>query len=546
MSFWDTIVSSIMTGASAGTAGRKGLVPIPAAGDQDKQLHGDGTWRASTSSLAATDAQAAAGASGSTFVTPANTGHAAAPAVNPRAPAQGLMLMDSVLAGPSFSLPAFGTADFTVMCWATIRAGMGNTTLIGAANLGFELTTNSSTTLLPTTYKKNTGITNTGTAVLPTGEMVQLTYVRAAGVGTFYMNGVAAGSAADTNDYSGAVTNLGASSAGGSNRGYIRAVVYNYGLTQAQNRERYEAGGPLGEDYNSAPLPNTALNTGTALNTYATAWGTFTGASASGFTASDTTENKTSIRVIFPLSATLVVGRRYRVRGTATFAELTLVQLQQSDASHAGLGVISSLASSGAFELTFTAVAGVNHLMFNCTTSANDLAHTLTVSGLVVDTPGACFAPELSAPGNGFQWRDMSGNRYDVLLPVTGVAWAICDCRPNSFRQVFTYAAAFDARYLGSAAHAIIPPGGVLREISVKASAATSGTGVRLSSANTLGQWTGSQTFTAGQKRLMTLTNRLPASPAATNDRNVYLVPDSANYTGTVEVEALYDITEGT
>lgn len=35
-----------MTGASSGTAGAKGLVPAPAAGDQDKVLHGDGSWRA--------------------------------------------------------------------------------------------------------------------------------------------------------------------------------------------------------------------------------------------------------------------------------------------------------------------------------------------------------------------------------------------------------------------------------------------------------------------------------------------------------------------
>ena len=33
-----------MSGADASTAGRKGLVPAPAAGDQEKFLRGDGTW----------------------------------------------------------------------------------------------------------------------------------------------------------------------------------------------------------------------------------------------------------------------------------------------------------------------------------------------------------------------------------------------------------------------------------------------------------------------------------------------------------------------
>ena len=35
---------SVMSGASAGTAGTSGLVPAPAAGDQNKALKGDGTW----------------------------------------------------------------------------------------------------------------------------------------------------------------------------------------------------------------------------------------------------------------------------------------------------------------------------------------------------------------------------------------------------------------------------------------------------------------------------------------------------------------------
>ena len=40
----NTLVS-IMQGATANAAGRSGLVPVPAAGDQDKFLRGDGTWQ---------------------------------------------------------------------------------------------------------------------------------------------------------------------------------------------------------------------------------------------------------------------------------------------------------------------------------------------------------------------------------------------------------------------------------------------------------------------------------------------------------------------
>lgn len=40
-----------MTGASSGSAGAKGLVPAPAAGDQGKFLRGDGTWQNETDTL---------------------------------------------------------------------------------------------------------------------------------------------------------------------------------------------------------------------------------------------------------------------------------------------------------------------------------------------------------------------------------------------------------------------------------------------------------------------------------------------------------------
>lgn len=41
--------SSVMTGATASSDGTKGLVPQPLAGDQDKVLYGDGTWKEASS-----------------------------------------------------------------------------------------------------------------------------------------------------------------------------------------------------------------------------------------------------------------------------------------------------------------------------------------------------------------------------------------------------------------------------------------------------------------------------------------------------------------
>ena len=47
----DVISAPAMTGAAASTAGSAGIVPAPAAGDEGKVLHGDGTWKDTTAKL---------------------------------------------------------------------------------------------------------------------------------------------------------------------------------------------------------------------------------------------------------------------------------------------------------------------------------------------------------------------------------------------------------------------------------------------------------------------------------------------------------------
>ena len=51
----NTLVS-IMQGATANAAGRSGLVPVPAAGDQNKFLRGDGTWQQILPNFSSVDA----------------------------------------------------------------------------------------------------------------------------------------------------------------------------------------------------------------------------------------------------------------------------------------------------------------------------------------------------------------------------------------------------------------------------------------------------------------------------------------------------------
>lgn len=60
-----------MTGASSGAAGKAGLVPGPAAGDQAKYLKGDGTWGTPTNTTYSNMTGATASASGKAGLVPA-------------------------------------------------------------------------------------------------------------------------------------------------------------------------------------------------------------------------------------------------------------------------------------------------------------------------------------------------------------------------------------------------------------------------------------------------------------------------------------------
>lgn len=473
----------------------------------------------------ATTAEARARTSAITALAPAMAAELTADLVNTRATAQGLVFDGTAGATIPNAIPAFGTGDFTILAWLR-RDDATQRPIIGGGANAFTMGSRAGRQLYCGLQGGASSADTSGT--FPDGKICMVSYVRGSGTGKFGFNAVEEGSTTDTRDYSVAISEFGGTGSGAARwNGYLRLCIFNYALTPAQLAARYENGGPLAADYNNAN--SASLITGDD-STFAsnTGFWTLSGATISGGNLNIAAGNS-AIR-----GTSLVAGRRYRTVVVATAVSGSVFVGNTSAAPQ----VIQALSvGTNTFEFT----AGDSNA-FGVFSSAGG---TATIDSITLVPLGVTFAPEANAPGNGFQWRDMSGNREDVLLPVTGVSWALPDRRPNSFRQVFTYSAANDARYLGSSSHAILPVGGVLRELAVKYSAATSGSGGRFSSANTLGQWTNQQTFTAGQKRLMTLNNRLPLSPAAVNDRNIYLVPDTVAHTGTIEVEALYDITEG-
>lgn len=378
-----------------------------------------------------------------------------------RAPLQGLVFAGT--AGCTASIGPLGSSDFTVDLLVLPNQIGADMALVGSDALGsgFYLWITSTGTL----RAGGTGIGSIySTGVVTAGKWQRVTYVRASGVGTFYINGVAVGSGTDTRTYSTASTTLGTYGGGTFFSGsLVPPVTYNRALSAAEVLLLYETGTPDARDYNNA-------------------------------------SNSTTVA-----AGAFVVGKKYRIASAGT-TDFTLI-----GAANSSVGT----------EFVATGVG-----------SGSGTAYPL----------GFLLATEPNAPGNGYQWKDMSGNKADITLPVSGVLWALPDCRPNSLRATLTWSASSAAQYLQTINH-MLPTGAVVRDITVKGTASTSGTGFRMSTFNTGGYWVASVALTANTKKVCTVANRLPGAVLA--DANIYATPDSVNYTGSISIEVNYDITAG-
>jgi hypothetical protein len=224
----------------------------------------------------------------------------------------------------------------------------------------------------------------------------------------------------------------------------------------------------------------------------------------------------------------LTIGKRYRAVYTTANISGASVRVGDGTAYHSATTTnktetVEFVATGTSFSIT--AVGGTSDL-----------------DDVYLYPLGLVLAPEQDAPGNGFQLKDMSGNKNDITLPDSGVAWALPDRRPNSVRQTFTWAAANDAKYFLSVSHPL-PAGAALRDISLLSSASTTAT--TISTATTLTRWLGNTALTNDVKKLLAPANRVPLA-SAVNDRNAYIVPNGSAFTGTITAELFYDITEGT
>lgn len=173
-------------------------------------------------------------------------------------------------------------------------------------------------------------------------------------------------------------------------------------------------------------------------------------------------------------------------------------------------------------------------------------AYDVILDDVRVRALGALFflSPSDSGDGCGYQLHDVGPNNADAVVPVatTWSEWTWSHPTDRGYvRGTLTWAASQTSQSL--IGQRCFPVGAVVDDIVIKASAGSSGTGIVVNTTSTSGRWAAAQTFTTA-KKVLVLANRTPAGNAD-NDHDLKVVPDNANYTGSIAVSAKFKITEG-
>jgi hypothetical protein len=213
-------------------------------------------------------------------------------------------------------------------------------------------------------------------------------------------------------DFTGVITSL--SSAGSPANTFSGIVIENRGLSAAEVLALYQSSAPAGADYNTAS--NTALSLGNFANS---GYETFTGASATGFTAINTSVDGYAYTTN---QFTLIKGARYRMTFTCA---LTSGQVPVAYLGVPGSSVLSvqTRIAAGANVIEFTATAsGASNGVFY---SFNGEAVSYEISSFALTRLGLLLAPDSNNAGAGLEWLDVSGNRAHIVLPTSGVSWSL-------------------------------------------------------------------------------------------------------------------------
>jgi hypothetical protein len=328
---------------------------------------------------------------------------------NGLAPAQGLVFDGTTAA--TVAVPAM--TDGTVAFWINAPAYSGTTPfpVVGAIGSYSTIYVNTSGAI------QNEGLSQS-TSLLPAGVWSFGAVTKSGTTVTYYVNGIAAGSQTQAQSWN-ASSKIGLLSGSPFPATLRPPVAYNRALSAAEVLALYQSGAPAGADFNSAS--NTSLNTSAFINSSVVPYTTFSGASATGFTATKTTVGNARANMTGSTFNT-TVGQKFRLT-------YTLV-VNSGTAPQAFLGIENVVLTSAASLLVAGVAQTVELTAIASTTGAylqigNTAIQDFVISNVSLVRIGLLLAPDSNNAGAGLEWLDVSGNRAHIVLPTSGVTWSL-------------------------------------------------------------------------------------------------------------------------
>ncbi|MBS0632017.1 MAG: hypothetical protein JSS11_08900 [Verrucomicrobia bacterium] len=260
--------------------------------------------------------------------------------------------------------------------------------------------------------------------------------------------------------------------------------------------------------------------------------------------------NRNVITSNFPVGIQIAKGQvvaiRVWIKGTTSVAASIFPNIRGSGFSQdfGGTFALAQTISSTWAQYMFTVTAvlgGTIGSLSLCSIAGVQVGDYIDFDDLEIITRGAALHLPLD-DGIGYQLHDASSNELDAVMTTVGLTHAI-PVRRGFVRGTLTWAGTHEGKsLLGQRA---FPDGFVLGTVTLKPTVSTSGSGSTLGTSNSATRWRGLTALTANAKAVATLANQLPAGTTA-NDADLVLDPDTANYTGSISLEAHYAVTSGT
>ena len=203
--------------------------------------------------------------------------------------------------------------------------------------------------------------------------------------------------------------------------GIYAPYIYNRALSASEVVSLYEAGAPAGADYATPAATNTSLSVNAWTNA-ASPYSTFTGATATGFTAAQSaaTVSYCYSDPAFTVKTGTVI--RCKFNATLTSGAVPLIRIDEIGVAARSANVAVT-AGSNTVDLVATGSGSVRVIFV--TTAATSFA----ISSFTATPLGLLLAPDAAQAGGGLVWYDTSGNAANITLPASGVSWNVPSSR---------------------------------------------------------------------------------------------------------------------